>query len=619
MSRDRLLSGDQPVPDGFSDWAGYSYTGPRISPLRNLSTYNFSPVSYRPNLNFSTYKDWEDAVGRLQDFYDSKIRLAIDSAIRSGEADAHLNLYESEAADKMHVSWRVRGYGRQVFSSDFYSSSTEQAAELGAELRRRGAAYVSCLSVMTSDEIRAIINDTLIRLDKAKGAPFFQGGSDIEAGLALSCLSRKQCSFKKTEDILMTMSGGVKLRMLMSERIQGARKPASRKIVRDGRITAQGTAMLCKVRTVKAPPFVHNSNVAWFFNLHKTLMLRIWSRHHILQPIRAAEEMSHYRHSFSSDMSTFDDTISVETLDVWREAIAMPILRHLVNRQIISQSRADYFIDYDHSITRGEIICPARSIDEKACVLKMVGGVKSGERGTSSKDNDVSSARATILLRQIGSPEDSFLAWGDDLVILTNDRRLEERWQKSNLCRHLFVEKVAPGAVFLMKMSSYGHGLMMRSLSRRLNMEKREEPTTWIEQAVSLRASYEALTRPNQVRRPHCAAHLFFDAAAHTLGQSCPSVVLARNNSYRTLSQYYMATRLEVGQQRRFLSSKAADTMRQNDLMPEQEEAKLLTSSAVKGQHLVPGLMIPLIVREVQIDDLSKNLSIDAISRACRK
>lgn len=620
MIVDRFLSGDQPVEDGFSDWAGASYTGPRISPLRNLSNYNFQPVSYRPSLNFSCYKEWHAAVQRLYDYYESKIAPVIVDSVKRGLADPWLDYYEREAADKMLVSWRIRGIGRQVFGSEFYSSSSSQAADLAAELRRRGTLYVELLQKLSDSEISGCINDSKIRLDKAKGAPFFQGGSDIEAGLSLACLSRKLKSFQRVEDVLGSASGGVKLRMLMSERIQGNRKPVPLRVVRDGRIVARGQGLMCKVRTVKAPPFVHNNSVAWFFNLHKWLMLQIWPDHHILQPRLAAARMAQYRNSFSSDMSTFDDTIAVETLDMWRDSIARPILAQLVRRRIIEQWQADYFLRYDESVTRGEILCPARHKNEKACVIKMTGGVKSGERGTSSKDNDVASARATALLARLSrNKNDSFLSWGDDLVILTDDDTLQERWTKSQYQRHLFSEKVAPGAVFLMKMSGYGHGFMMRSLSRRVNLEKREEPADWLEQAISLRASYEAMTDTKHCLRPHCAAHLFFDAAGVLLGQDTPSVKMAKTATYQQLSRMYVLSRQTTAHARAFLKSDLYQELLDDDLMPGQESQRLLDRALVTSRWLAPGLLIPLVVKHGMIGKLADQLNMEGIINACKK
>lgn len=620
MTKDRFLSGDQQVEDGFSGWAGSSYKGARISPLRNLSTYNFQAVSFRSNLNFSCYKDWHEAVSRLLEYFHSRIVPAIRDGVARGVADPWLEHYETEAAEKMMVSWRVRGIGRQVFASEFYASSPQQANDLAPELRRRGLAYVQMLQSKSDTEIAECINDSKIRLDKAKGAPFFQGGSDIEAGLSLACLSRKLRSFERVNDVLGAVSGGVKLRMLMSERIQGNRKPVSLRVVRDGRIVAHGQGLLCKVRTVKAPPFVHNNNVAWFFNLHKWLMLQIWPEHHVLQPINAAERMSKYTQSFSSDMSTFDDTIAVETLDLWRDVIARPILSQLVRRSIIQQWQADYFLSYDESVTRGEILCPARYKTEKACVLRMTGGVKSGERGTSSKDNDVASARATSLLKILSRDRaDSFLSWGDDLVILTNDKTLQDRWTRCEQQRHLFNEKVAPGAVFLMKMSQFGHGFMMRSLSRRVNLEKKEEPADWLEQAISLRASYESMTDLKHCRRPHCAAHLFFEAAGVLLGRDAPSVRMAQIATYDQLSHAYIKSRSTTPLARDFLKSDLYHDLLLGDNMPEQEDRRLIDRAMVISRWLAPGLNIPLAVRHGMIDKLANQLHLEGIINGCKK
>lgn len=622
---DVFLSGDQDVPDGFDQWAGVAYSGPRLEIESRLANFNFRPFLYGNCLAYDSLAEWRDITENLSEYYSSVIKPTITSAVRRGECEHYLPDYEEEAVDKGKVNWRAIGYGRQVFRSDFISESSEQAVELTPALETLASRLTATLRSMSNEEVTATINDSEIGLNKSKGAPFFQASSNIEAGLALSLLPHKLKSFDRVNDALQSLSGGIKMRMHMLERIQGSRKLTACRTVLGGRVVAIGHAMLPKVRTVKAPPFVHNGTVAWFFDLVKGLMMRTWPNWHPLQPKAAAALMGSYRHSFSSDMSTFDDTISAETLQRIRELIFKPLLNDMVNRGIIGSWRAKYLLDYDDSVVNGEILCPARTRDEVACVLQMRGGVKSGERGTTVKDILVAAARTSSILKRLSrDARDTFICWGDDVVVLTDDPTLYKRWEAAKYHRHLFVEKTAPGAVFLMKVGGSGHGLIMRYAYRRINMEIREEPDNPIQAALTLRASYDALSDPTFVLRPHPAHMHYFPMLRHCIPRLRREIALAERYSYRDLAAIYMRSRTDVGDKRHYAWNELREAhlrglLSDDDYAALRDDDNISQSLATVTKRLLPGTVLKARIRDEDVRLMADRVSTEEVLRACHR
>lgn len=617
---DVFSSGDQDVEDGFDAWAGASYRGPRLEIESHMASFNFRPFLFGRSIAFKTLEEWYQCSTRLEDYYHDKVRPAIVRAIAAKRASPYLCLYEDEAVRKNRVNWMAIGYGRQVFSGMFEARSSAQAAELRPWLRRKGLRYVSYLSRMSDAEIRQVIDESEVRVDKSKGAPFFQGGADYEAGLALALLGRKVRSKKELDELLGRISGGVPLYMQMLKRVQASGKDVPRRTVVNGRITASGRMFGPKIRTVKAPPFVHNNKVAWYFNLQKKVMIECFAPHHTLQPLAFTAVGSRFKYSFSSDMSTFDDTISVETLVAWREEIADRILGHLLVRGLITQADVSFFHDYDESVVNGHIICPARYKDEVACVLTMTGGVKSGERGTTIKDNDISFARAEALLASLAKDKaTTFLGWGDDLVILTNERNLQHEWRRSTAHRHLFSEKVAPGAVFLMKMIPQGHGFIMRYAGRRLNHEAHEEPSSMVQCALSLKSTHEALYHPRFVREAHPAAALYLPMIAACIPRLRTAVELASSCTYQQLSDMYVETAGSVLGARRLTSNDIYEMEDKGAELDDATVAMLQKRAAVRGRILTKHGPIFGRYTEAELQRLADLYSMEEVVRACRK
>lgn len=620
MSDDIFSSGDQDVEDGFDDWAGVAYSGPRLEVESHMASFNFTPFLYGKNIAYRTLAEWKQCSERMEEYYYERVRPTIVDAIASKKASPYLCFYEDEAVRKNRVNWTAIGYGRQVFSGNFEARSEQQAAELRPWLRKKGLRYIAQLSKMSDDEILTIIGDSEVRVDKSKGAPFFQAGQDYEAGLALALLGRKTRSKEELDDILGKASGGAPMFMQMLKRVQASGKDVPRRVIRNGRVTAEGRMFGPKIRTVKAPPFVHNNKVAWFFNLHKKIMLRAFPSQHTLQPLAFSELGSHFQYSFSSDMSTFDDTISLETLVAWREEIADRINVHLLGRGLITPRDVYFFTEYDKSVVEGKIICPARYNTEVACVLTMTGGVKSGERGTTIKDNDISFARAESLLSELSQDKTTtFLGWGDDLVILTNEKRLQQRWRNSTSHRHLFSEKIAPGPVFLMKMIPDGHGFMMRYAGRRLNHELHEEPSSIVQCALSLRSTFEALVSPVFVRRRHPAAHLYFDMIAQCVPRLKVAVELAAACTYQQLSDMYISTIGSVLAARKLTSHDVHELEDKGAEIDDDAMTKLLQRSAVAGKILQRHGPIWARHTERELQQLATVYTMEEVLRACRK
>lgn len=483
-----FTSGEQDVERGFSGWAGQRYSGPRISPLRQLRRLNFTPFVKKRAFCYESLAEWKTITTACYDYWQANLRPLIAS-------DVALTTAEDEHAEKMLVNWRALGYGRLVFASEFDSQSDLQARELSATLRSRSALYVKWAESTPLEELRDIFDGTKIKLNKGKGAPYWNPGSDRGSGLLLAMLGRKVRSLPDLREMLSSDSSGVKMLMTMFMRVQAARKPTVRKRPVGSYLFADGEMMAVKVRTVKAPPFVENNVVAPIFELFKNAAIGIWPKRHLTDPRKAAAISEPWKYLIATDLSNCDDRIGLQLLTELREIVMIPFLKALLRRGVIEQWLYDYSLAYDELVVDRDILAPARSLDEEACTLRMRGGVKSGERGTTWKDLELVGARTEAIQQWLAAQGISveFMSWGDDVLVMTNDDRARALWPDQTVATSLWSEKIDVDASYLGRRMPTGYTYFMRMVARRINREPSEEPLSTLGAALSVAAAYDTL------------------------------------------------------------------------------------------------------------------------------
>ena len=531
-------SGDQEVPEGFSDWAGIPYSGPRIPVERQLGGFNFRALTDRPAWCYDDHAEWREVTTRLANYYSDRVRPLI-------RGDDELTSLEDEFSEKMMTNWRAIGFGRLAFASNFRSESTSQAVELKPWIQKRARAYLAAMDKIGAQRLREIFLKSKIKLNKGKGAPFWQAGSNTEAGLALAVLGRRVRDFSALREMLSDMSGGTPMYMTMYIRTQGSRKDVPLRFARSGRIFAMGEWRGPKVRTVKAPPFAENNVIAPVYDVHKAIALEIWPDVHMTDSREITKVVARLPYGVSTDLSNCDDRISLQTLNVYREELLIPIWQKMVKMGVMEQWRYDYCVAYDELIVDRRILSPPTDMRHRLVLLDMIGGVKSGERGTTMKDLDLVACRVDAritYLKKKWKYDYRFVSWGDDVYLYSSDPNVGEHWEAVPVQNSLWKEKIEPGQVFLMRRVRLGYGYMMRYASRRVNREANEEATSDLAAAVGVRATYDALTSPSLTPHPHPAAREYFPMLHYGVPKLRRAVDLAKQTPLRELAEAYIHT-----------------------------------------------------------------------------
>lgn len=537
---DVFTSGEEDVPARFSNWAGRPYKSVEKNLPVTMRTQNFDPLIKRPAYAYETISEWAGVVDKTFTYYHDVIRpLITDASLRSAE-DAH--------AEKMLVSWRAVGLGRLAFANEFVSRSRSQAEELRPYTRRRTAKMLQLLrDAKVVELLRQAYWTAPIKISKGKGAPFWRPGVDRVSGWALAALSRKIRDYDDMRDALSSAAGGTPMYMTMYRRVQASRKPVPRRFQAGGRLFAGGEMRGPKIRTVKAPPMAENSACAGVFQALKDLSVLAHPGKHVTDGKTASARAVQYRFHFATDLSTCDDRISEETLVMLREEMIEPVTQAFVRLGIIESWVQVFMMAYDEKVVTREILAPARTDAERACILMMIGGVKSGERGTTWKDLECVGARCDAAVEACAAAGVlvDYISWGDDVLVMSDDPRAGEIWMRVSQ-KHLWKEEMDVDASFLSRHQPEGYAYFMRQVSRRINRESHEEPTSELNAALSIRASWDLLTHsPTGV--PHPAAEHYVSMLRECVPKLRIACDMAESGSLLDLMRVYSGAYLPSG------------------------------------------------------------------------
>jgi hypothetical protein len=519
-----------------------------------MSTFNMIPLVLKPAYAYLDVEEWAKCANRIaEEVYPLLVSLK----------DERLRAIELEHLEKGMVNWRAIGFGRLVFASNFRSESSEQADSLRGIVRDRASRYVKLAKEIDRSKLVEIYDSTKIRFDKGKGAPFWNPGTDLGAGYLLAIIGRKLKNLDDIRDVMHEWSGGAPMIMSMYHRVQGGRKPVTTRAYQMGNLFASRESVMPKVRTVKAPPYVENNLAAGYYDLLKTLIMEAYPNRHLTDATQAATIARSYEYLFASDLTTADDTISAQTLEMWHEEVTIPLTEALEDLGVMEAWEGSLVRAYDLSLVRRDILCPARSSHEKACILSMIGGVKSGDRGTTAKDLDIIGARCELKRRRLKEAgiDCEYMSWGDDILVMSNDARAEAEWFKDVPSEnHLWKDKVEPDSTYMAKHMPEGYSYFSRMVIRRLNREPHEEPSNAIGAALSIAASRDALAGVKGGARHPLIDH-YIDVVEKTMPRYKTACAIARQADTLQLMHAYEQLKMNKTQQQRAAAT-LADLMR---------------------------------------------------------
>lgn len=519
---------------GFSDWQGTPYSGVRLPIERSFGQYNFTSIVQSRAYAYDDIKQWRVIMARILGWYDdNRHELKSDPGLLSAE---------DEQAEKGRVCWRARGFGRLTFSGAFSSHSTLQLQELEDEISILRRALIATAERMSLDDLTSAYLDAPIHVDKGKGAPFWQPGTDWEAGYLLAILGRLTKSYDELRDTLQ-QDTGVAMHMTMFQRIQAARKKILARILQAGRVVADTPDDLPKVRTVKAPPYAENNVVAPTADVLKLVMLTTYPLQHTTDTALVQEILSAHESIWSTDLKTCDDRIGYELLTAV-DGIIGDVTAVLVRRGIVEPWRLDFVRDYNDSIRSRFIYAPGFKPSTPVVTLLMDGGVKSGDRYTTMKDMIAVHLRNELLKKAMArhGVKADYICWGDDVIWYGHDPRARATYEavlKEGVAQTHWKEEIDVEPSFLMLRGRGGYGYFMRQLTRKVNREPHEEADNVVGAALSLKASYEKLTGPFGVEHPW--KHRWWEACS-LVPKLAAAIPLAQQLSVSELGALYMST-----------------------------------------------------------------------------
>jgi hypothetical protein len=228
-------------------------------------------------------------------------------------------------------------------------------------------------------------------------------------------------------------------------------------------------------------------------------------------------------YTWASDLSNYDDSVSAETLDAYRELLLEPMYAALVGRGVITATEAALMVEIDEYINTAPMLAPPVYADTGAELLPTLGAIKSGERLTSVKGTDLNDIRTAAKAAELGIDVE-WTNFGDDLLLASDDASAQERWFDTDQVSYGFEEKEAEDASFLMRRVPEGYAYFNRMLFRSVNREVHEEPDTYSVAALGLKTRYELLSG-------HPAQGMFWQALAVIGGRVATAARIAENTS----------------------------------------------------------------------------------------
>jgi hypothetical protein len=485
---DEPVATSEPLGSVSRPWAGTPVkTGVLPRTVSNLyKSYAYDDYVDAPGYAYDTAEDWKRVTSRVCDRLSPSLRqLAVSDP----------TLYETETGHfkKMQVCWRLTGKGRLLHEQAYVVKNAEQAKALRPYLARIGMRYAGWIRQQGQRRIRLLASEARVVLNRGKGAPWWLPSTDPHGAVDLANVVLGSSSSKEMKERLGDVApipAGIIISTYSRIQAQSIDKPVPRIVLEGDRLVQRGTMLGPKVRDVKASSYAVNIFfvvVAWIMRY----ATKETTRMHEGTIDYAVELSKENKYGIAADLSTYDNTVSSETITLYREVVLAPVLRALVAYNVMTATEAKMVLELDEVAQVISILAPPRTKEEEACLIDTDGIIKSGERLTSQKGTDINEARvrakADLLGLRVG-----FCNQSDDLVIFSNDPRLEKLWGEDGDLWG-FKETAVRDVTYLMRRIPQGYNYLTRMIASCINREWRTEPQTTLSAASAIRIRRELI------------------------------------------------------------------------------------------------------------------------------
>jgi len=430
---------------------------------RLYAFYSFEPLDMHGAYCYDTVDEWRQLTDHITDRAEPAIRALTDTP---------LSLFEWDILSKMQVCWRDKGLGSLAQPEALLVRDEDQAGALRPYLARLGAEYAAAVQDMGSNELERIYWDnSRIPINRGKGAPYWLPGTDRVAATAFARLADSARDYEHLQEIVRDAGGAVLgFAATAYMRIQGSKKTHDEYGLAGDELHVIGTRRGPKLRKITALPFVLNYLAAGVGAVMRELLKRRTDMNTgTIHP--AAKAVRNYKYTIAVDLANYDDSVSIETLDAYREYVYKAVLDALVRLSVLSSRRRAMLLDIDFALQRLPLLAPPMRTGEAARLVPTLGGIKSGERLTSQKGTDINRERIAEKLRHLGIKAKHFNQ-GDDTVIASDDARLLKYTDEPT--RLGFTETRSEDVSFLKRLPD-GYAYLSRMLNGTINRESRFE------------------------------------------------------------------------------------------------------------------------------------------------
>jgi hypothetical protein len=447
--------------------------------------YSFSPYDSGSAFYYDAIDQWAQITTIMLERMGDMVR-------RLELRDERLAAQEAEFVAKMGVNWRMTGYGQLLKREPQIVSNKSQADALRPWLRRIATKLLHTLESTPTVDVYNWYLTGPVKVGKGKGAPYWFSGNDRESALFLARITMPAGSAEQTVNQLMDVGQArVPLCQTIYPRVQSSASLRPHRALIGSQIVEIGEEYGPKVREIAAQAFGINVLWAGVGNLLKTAMVTTFPQlDGQIGPAIALYEQQRY--ALAVDLKAYDTTVSIETLDVFREEILGPLLATLRRYGIISAGEEVRLMTLDALTQELPVLTPPGCMNDGASLVPRRGGIQSGERLTSVKGTLINMARimAKAAALDIRVQAANF---GDDMLITSQDARLRRLWLDHDEWRG-FREVGAPDLNYLMRRIPEGYVYVARMLLSTINREPQHEPRSAIQAALGIRVRDELLT-----------------------------------------------------------------------------------------------------------------------------
>lgn len=484
--------------------------------VKTYHEYAFEPVDKRGSFAYDSAAEWAACAAHFA------------AVVRDGLAtinDPALASQEWETVEKGMVCWRDKGLGALVVADEttLNRSNEEQAQHLRRRFVRLGGEYAAMVRRAPIAVLSSLMAGSEVPINKGKGPPYWYPGSDRQSAVALAAVIEDS---RTAEGLLQAVriAGNAVLPIMITSymRTQGSRKWLDEWALTGGELNIVGQRRGAKIRRVQALPFVVNYLVSQVAPVLRWCLVGRTNRNTgtIHYASRAVRE---YKYSAAVDLASYDESVGIETLELYRQLVLSPVYSALRSRGLLTDAEVGILLDLDTLVQYMPLLAPPRNPLSGADLFDRRGGIVSGERLTSQKGNDINRERIDAKADFVGLVGAFFNA-GDDTVICTDDKAAFMRYLDLTV-HDGFTETVSDDTSFLMKRLPHDYAYLARMLFNTLNRESSHEPNSYALAAAGIAVRRELL-------RGHPLEHLYDTAlltgpsprlkAAASLSRSAP-------------------------------------------------------------------------------------------------